>query len=106
MEVPGVDVKIRRFNTALAKPSLWADNRMLRVERRFDGRPGMPKAFLFTDEYGEVIPTVYFFRNRQHSTEPVREYAYKWIEYVDMDEVVGAGWSPYSDEDLDIPTEG
>ena len=99
-------MQIRRFTTALASPSLWAGDGMLRVERRFDGRAGMPRAFLFTDEHGEVIPTVYFFRNRLHNTEPVREYAYKWIEYADLDEVVAAGWSPYSDEDLAIPIEG
>ena len=106
MEGPGVDVRIRRFNTALTSPAYWADKRMLRVERRFDGRAGMPRAFLFTDEHGAVIPTVYFFRNRVHNTDPVREFAFKWIDYADLDEVVDAGWSPYSDEDLDIPTEG
>ena len=99
-------MKIRRFNTALTSPSFWADSRMLRVERRFDGRAGMPRAFLFTDEQGQVIPTIYFFRNRVHNTEPVREFAYKQMEYADLDEVVDAGWSPYSDEDLDIPTGG
>ncbi len=98
-----MDVRIRRFSTALASPALWADKQKLRVERRFDGRPGMPRAFVFTDESGEVIPTVYFFRNRLHNTEPVREFAYKSIDYADIDELVGAGWSPYSEKDLDIP---
>ena len=98
-------LKIRRFSTALASPSLWADHRMLRVERRFDGRPGMPRAFLFADEFGRVIPIVYFFRNRVHNSEPMRENAFKSMEYADIDEVVEAGWRPYSEEDLDIPVE-
>ena len=99
-------MKIRRFTTALVSPSLWADRRKLRVERRFDGRTGMPRAYVFTNPHGEVIPTVYFFKNRQHNTEPVPEYAYKRIDYADLDEVLAAGWSPYSDEELSIPIEG
>lgn len=98
-------MKIRRFSTALSRPALWADSTKLRVERRFDGRPGMPRAFLFADEFGEVIPTVYFFRNRQFNSEPIPENAFKRMEYADIDEVVEAGWRPYSEEDLDIPLE-
>ena len=99
-------MKIRRFSTAVTSPALWAEGHRLRVERRFDGRAGMPRAFLFADENGEVIPTVYFFRNRMYNSEPVRENAFKYMEYADVDEVVDAGWRPYSDEDLDIPLEG
>ena len=99
-------MKIRRFSTALASPALWADGQKLRVERRFDGRAGMPRAFLFTDEYGDVIPTVYFFRNRMYNSEPIRENAFQSIDYADLDDVVDAGWRPYSDEDLDIPIDG
>src|SRR5687768_14675174 len=98
-------MKIRRFSTALESPSLWSDGRMLRVERRFDGRPGMPRAFLFADEFGRVTPTVFFFRNRQFNSDPIPENAFKRMEYVDIDEVVEAGWRPYSEEDLDIPLE-
>lgn len=94
---------IRRFSTALASPAAWANYPKLRVERRFDGRPGMPRAFLFADENGEVIPTVYFFRNRFHNSEPMRENAFRCMEYPDVDGVVEAGWRPYSDEELDIP---
>ena len=94
---------IRRFGTALASPAAWANYPKLRVERRFDGRPGMPRAFLFADENGEVIPIVYFFRNRFHNSEPMRENAFKSMEYADVDAVVEAGWRPYSDEELDIP---
>ena len=100
-----MDTQIRRFNTALARPELWADRQKIRVERRFDGRPAMPRAFLFTDDNGEVIPTVYLFRNRLHNSEPVREFAYTRIEYGDLDELLEAGWSCYSDEDLDIPSD-
>lgn len=99
-------MKIRRFSTALGSTALWANPRMLRVERRFDGRAGMPKAFLFADEFGEVIPTVYFFRNRYYSSDPLPETAFKFMEYADLDEVVDAGWRPYSDEELDIPLDG
>lgn len=77
---------------------------MLRVERRFEGRPGTPRAFLFADENGEVIPTVYFFRNRMHNSTPMRENAFRSIEYSDLDEVVAEGWRPHSGEELDIPT--
>ena len=94
---------IRRFSTALSSPGAWANHRRLRVERRFDGRAGQPRAYLFADENGEVIPIVYFFRNRFHNSEPVRENAFRSMEYTDMDEVVAAGWRPYSDEELDIP---
>lgn len=76
---------------------------MLRVERRFDGRPVQPRAYLFADQNGEVIPTVYFFRNRAHNSEPMLENAFKWMEYADLDELVDAGWRPFSDEELDIP---
>lgn len=99
-------MKIRRFNTAIASPSLWAEGHRLRVERRFDGRAGMPRAYVFTDEHGAVIPTVYFFRNRLHNTEPVRDFAYKYIQYADVEALVDAGWSPYSEEDLDVPLTG
>ena len=99
-------IGIRRFSTALASPGAWANYPILRVERRFDGRPGMPRAFLFADENGEVIPTVYFFRNRIHNSEPRRENAFKTMEYPDVDAVVAAGWRPYSDEELDIPING
>ena len=58
---------------------------------------------MFADENGEVIPTVYFFRNRFHNSEPMRENAFKCMEYPDVDAVVEAGWRPYSDEELDIP---
>ncbi len=94
---------IRRFSTAITSPWAWADPRMLRVERRNEGRAAMPRAFLFTDENGEVIPIVYFFRNRIHNSQPMRENAYNWIEYEDPDAVVDAGWRPHSTEDLDIP---
>lgn len=98
-------MKVRRFSTAVVTPALWADSRMLRVERRFDGRAGMPRAYIFTDEFGNVIPTVYFFRNRVHNSEPQRENAFKSMAYADVDDVVEAGWRPYSNEDLDVPIE-
>ena len=58
---------------------------------------------MFADENGEVIPTVYFFRNRFHNSEPMRENAFRSMEYEDVEAVVDAGWRPYSDEELDIP---
>lgn len=94
---------IRRFSTAITSPWAWANPSMLRVERRDEGRAGMPRAFLFADENGAVIPSVYFFRNRIHNSEPMRETAFRSIEYSDIDEVVEAGWRPHSSEDLDIP---
>lgn len=94
---------IRRFSTALASPWAWANYPRLRVERRFDGRAGQPRAFVFADENGVVIPTVYFFRNRVHNSEPRRENAFRSMEYPDVDALVAAGWSPYSDDELDIP---
>jgi hypothetical protein len=97
---------IRRFSTALTSPWAWADHSKLRVERRFDGRAGQPRAFLFADENGEVIPTVYFFHNRIHNSEPIRENAFKSMGYADVDELVEAGWRPYSGDDLDIPFGG
>ena len=96
-------MKVRRFSTVLARPWAWADHRMLRIERRFDGRAGQPKAMLFAEESGEVTPIVYFFRNRVHSTEPRREFAFKRMEYPDLDSLIADGWAPFSDEELDVP---
>jgi len=94
---------IRRFSAAITSPWAWADHRKLRVERRDEGRAGQPRAYVFADEHGQVIPTVYFFRNRVHNSEPIRHNSFKRMEYEDLDELVGAGWRPHSSEELDIP---
>ena len=96
-------MKIRRFSTVVTSPWAWADKSKLRVERRFDGRAGQPRAYLFVDEEGEVIPTVYFFRNRFHNSEPTREFAFRTMDYEDLDALVDAGWRPYSHEELNVP---
>lgn len=93
----------RRFSTVLMSPWAWANYPKLRVERRDESRPGMPRAFLFADADGGIIPTVYFFRNRAHNSEPMRENAFKSIEYPDLDELVEAGWRPHSSEEIDVP---
>ena len=94
---------IRRFSTVLTMPWAWANFPKLRVERRDERRPGMPRAYVFATEGGEVIPIVYFFRNRAHNSEPMRENAFRRIEYADLDALVDDGWRPHSSEELDIP---
>lgn len=94
---------VRRFSTVLIMPWAWANFPKLRVERRDENRPGMPRAFLFADGDGNVTPTVYFFRRRFHNSEPMRENAFKKIEYADLDALLDDGWRPHSSEELDIP---
>ena len=96
-------MKVRRFSSVITSPALWANYPRLRVERRDESRPGMPRAFIFANDIGEVIPTVYFFRNRMHNSDPIRENAFKQIDYSDVDDVIDAGWRPHSGEELDVP---
>ena len=92
---------IRRFSAAIRSPWAWANPSSLRVERRFDGRTNQPHAFVFA-ENGEVVPTVFFLRNPHPNVAPCKEHAFKTMIYRDIDELVAAGWRPYSEDELDI----
>ena len=96
-------VAIRRFSTALTMTWAWKNPKALRVERRFDGRAAQPHCFVFADAEGKVVPTVYFFRNNRHpDIIPHAQDAIGAKEYADIDTLVADGWSPYSDDDLNI----
>ena len=96
-------VAIRRFTSALTMTWAWANPKGLRVERRFDGRGAQPHCFVFADARGEVIPTVYFFRsNRPPDIMPHPQDAIGAKKYGHIDALVADGWSPYSNDDLNI----
>jgi hypothetical protein len=96
-------VAIRRFTSALTTTWAWANPKALRVERRFDGREAQPHCFVFADAQGEVIPTVYFFRsNRAEDMTPHPQDATGAKKYDDVDALVADGWSPYSEDDLNL----
>src|ERR671914_49775 len=96
-------VAIRRFGTALTLTWAWKNPKALRVERRFDGRVAQPHCFVFADRNGQVGPTVYFFSNKRNpELTPYPEVAIGSKKYEDVDALVADGWSPFSDEDLNL----
>lgn len=96
-------VAIRRFTSALTMTWAWKNPKALRVERRFDGRAAQPHCFVFAGPDGEVLPTVYFFRNnRPTDLTPHAQDAIGAKKYEDVDALVADGWSPYSNDDLNI----
>ena len=96
-------VAIRRFTAALTMTWAWKNPKALRVERRFDGRAGQPHCFVFADPQGQVIPTVYMFPNNRHPDMlPQPQEATRTKRYEDIDALVADGWSPYSDDDLNL----
>lgn len=96
-------VAIRRFTSALTTTWAWANPKALRVERRFDGRTNQPHCFVFTDAQGEVVPIVYFFRNNRHPDMlPQPQDSTGSKKYENIDALVADGWSPFSDDDLNI----
>ena len=96
-------VAIRRFTSALTMTWAWKNPKALRVERRFDGRVAQPDCFVFADADGQVTPTVYFFPNNRHpDMTPLPNEATGKKKYEDIDELVADGWSPFSDDDLNL----
>ena len=94
---------IRRFTSAITMTSAWKNPKALRVERRFDGRTNQPHCFIFADPHGEVIPTVFFFHNTlPPSWIPLPMDAIGDKKYEDVDALVEDGWSPFSDDDLNL----
>jgi hypothetical protein len=96
-------VAIRRFTSALTMTGAWKNPKFLRVERRFDGRTKQPQCFVFAGADGQVTPTVYFFPHNLHPDMiPLTMDATGTKEYEDVEALVEDGWSPYSDEDLNL----
>jgi len=96
-------VTIRRFTSALTMTWAWANPKALRVERRFDGRTNQPHCFVFSDADGGVPPTVYFFPNNRHPDMlPLPNESIGAKKYESLDALVADGWSPYSEDDLNI----
>jgi hypothetical protein len=96
-------VAIRRFSTALTMTWAWKNPKYLRVERRFDGRVKQPQCFVFADREGGVGPVVYFFPSNLHPDMlPLPMDAIGDKKYEDIDALVADGWSPFSDDDLNL----